>query len=125
MGWRFPPSPKRERPTRGDHLFPTASLASIEDPIQTELNSRLSTQRTMSSSSLRIGSHFASCDDLLAAVRSATFLCEGSDVPIHAECTSRKTGNGKKITVRCKLGVRKPGRKRAGERIKDENEYCP
>ena len=82
-------------------------------------------QRAMSSSSPRIGSHFASCDDVLAAVRSATFLCEGSDVPIHAEYTSRKTGNGKKITVRCKLGVRKPGRKRAGERIKGEDEYCP
>ncbi len=76
------------------------------------------------SSSLRIGSHFASCDILLAAIRSATFLYEGSDVPIHAEYNSRKTGNGKKITVRYKLGVRKPGRKRAGERVKDEDEYC-
>ncbi|GAA5879088.1 hypothetical protein JCM3774_005565 [Rhodotorula dairenensis] len=73
---------------------------------------------------LQVDSRFATCDDLLAAVRHTAFARVGSDVPIRAEYTSRKTGGGNKITVRCKLGVRKPGRKKAGERVREEDERC-
>lgn len=74
---------------------------------------------------LHVNSRFASCDDLLAAIRTAAFARQGSDVPSRGDYTSRKTAGGNKVTVRCKVGVRKPARKKARERIRDDDERCP
>ncbi|GAA5979330.1 hypothetical protein JCM10908_002883 [Rhodotorula pacifica] len=72
----------------------------------------------------QLAARFSTCDDLLAAIRSASFPREGSDKPIRAEYTSRKTAGGKRFTVRCKIGIKKPGRKKVGERSREEEPRC-
>lgn len=73
-----------------------------------------------------LNDRFPTCEAFLATVNSATFWLDDSGVSVQAEHTSRKTAHGKKVTVRCKLGRRKPGRKTGKSAGKSgADELCP